>query len=109
MACFHKGLFACANPHGGARSSAGEHSLHTGGVTGSIPVAPTIKIKFPQGNTAGRSCLFSVCRHETRVSGEARRSPANPGFPARNPGFPARLELSDAGRYGKLDGWIGQF
>ena len=26
-----------------ARSSAGEHSLHTGGVTGSIPVAPTIK------------------------------------------------------------------
>jgi hypothetical protein len=24
-----------------ARSSAGEHSLHTGGVTGSIPVAPT--------------------------------------------------------------------
>ena len=25
-----------------ARSSAGEHSLHTGGVTGSIPVAPTI-------------------------------------------------------------------
>jgi putative endonuclease len=25
----------------GARSSAGEHSLHTGGVTGSIPVAPT--------------------------------------------------------------------
>ena len=26
----------------GARSSAGEHSLHTGGVTGSIPVAPTI-------------------------------------------------------------------
>src|ERR1700730_4396400 len=44
MACFHKGLFACANPHGGARSSAGEHSLHTGGVTGSIPVAPTIPI-----------------------------------------------------------------
>ena len=26
------------------RSSAGEHSLHTGGVTGSIPVAPTIEI-----------------------------------------------------------------
>src|SRR5271163_2468003 len=24
-----------------ARSSAGEHTLHTGGVTGSIPVAPT--------------------------------------------------------------------
>src|ERR1700730_14790464 len=50
MACFHKGLFACANPHGGARSSAGEHSLHTGGVTGSIPVAPTIK-------TQGKSIL----------------------------------------------------
>ena len=28
-----------------ARSSAGEHSLHTGGVTGSIPVAPTIRTK----------------------------------------------------------------
>src|SRR5579871_397684 len=28
-----------------ARSSAGEHSLHTGGVTGSIPVAPTIKVE----------------------------------------------------------------
>src|ERR1051325_2719760 len=26
-----------------ARSSAGEHTLHTGGVTGSIPVAPTIE------------------------------------------------------------------
>src|ERR1700758_5188710 len=26
---------------GRARSSAGEHTLHTGGVTGSIPVAPT--------------------------------------------------------------------
>src|SRR3954469_11030848 len=26
-----------------ARSSAGEHSLHTGGVTGSIPVAPTTR------------------------------------------------------------------
>ena len=31
------------DPVSGARSSAGEHSLHTGGVTGSIPVAPTIK------------------------------------------------------------------
>jgi hypothetical protein len=30
---------------GRARSSAGEHSLHTGGVTGSIPVAPTMEIK----------------------------------------------------------------
>jgi hypothetical protein len=29
-------------PGSRARSSAGEHSLHTGGVTGSIPVAPTI-------------------------------------------------------------------
>ena len=29
-------------PRPGARSSAGEHTLHTGGVTGSIPVAPTI-------------------------------------------------------------------
>ena len=32
-----------AGPPERARSSAGEHSLHTGGVTGSIPVAPTIK------------------------------------------------------------------
>jgi hypothetical protein len=31
----------CGRP-GRARSSAGEHTLHTGGVTGSIPVAPTI-------------------------------------------------------------------
>ena len=30
----------------GARSSAGEHSLHTGGVTGSIPVVPTILLKI---------------------------------------------------------------
>src|SRR5690348_10221003 len=28
-----------------ARSSAGEHSLHTGGVRGSIPLAPTTKIQ----------------------------------------------------------------
>src|SRR5208337_4076716 len=36
--------FIKGQPFGlGARSSAGEHSLHTGGVTGSIPVAPTIK------------------------------------------------------------------
>jgi hypothetical protein len=27
-----------------ARSSAGEHTLHTGGVTGSIPVAPTTRL-----------------------------------------------------------------
>jgi hypothetical protein len=32
-----------------ARSSAGEHSLHTGGVTGSIPVAPTTKAQQNQG------------------------------------------------------------
>ena len=31
---------------GGARSSAGEHCLHTAGVTGSIPVAPTIPTFF---------------------------------------------------------------
>src|SRR5262245_53262521 len=31
----------------GARSSAVEHSLHTGGVTGSIPVAPTIASLAP--------------------------------------------------------------
>src|SRR5271155_22760 len=31
---------------GRARSSAGEHTLHTGGVTGSIPVAPTILINY---------------------------------------------------------------
>ena len=29
----------------GARSSAVEHTLHTGGVTGSIPVAPTMFFK----------------------------------------------------------------
>ena len=31
----------CARPKAWARSSAVEHTLHTGGVTGSIPVAPT--------------------------------------------------------------------
>ena len=30
------------SPHQGAISSAGEHCLHTAGVTGSIPVSPTI-------------------------------------------------------------------
>ena len=32
-----------------ARSSAGEHTLHTGGVVGSIPTAPTI---YPPENVA---------------------------------------------------------
>lgn len=31
--------------HGWVRSSAGEHRLHTAGVTGSIPVAPTILLR----------------------------------------------------------------
>ena len=39
----------------GARSSAGEHSLHTGGVTGSIPVAPTISPVMHVGNAFGKS------------------------------------------------------
>ena len=41
-----------------ARSSAGEHSLHTGGVTGSIPVAPTIAFAAAVlgGPAGGRSC-----------------------------------------------------
>jgi hypothetical protein len=34
----------CGGP-GRARSSEGEHTLHTGGVTGSIPVAPTSSFK----------------------------------------------------------------
>src|SRR5439155_25332369 len=34
-------LNARAGQRNRARSSAGEHTLHTGGVTGSIPVAPT--------------------------------------------------------------------
>src|ERR1700692_3578344 len=38
-----------------ARSSAGEHSLHTGGVTGSIPVAPTSKFNEI---SALHGCLF---------------------------------------------------
>src|SRR5437868_9417966 len=37
-----------------ARSSAVEHTLHTGGVTGSIPVAPTIP---PREDVRGRSSL----------------------------------------------------
>jgi hypothetical protein len=36
------GGFDEAKPPGRARSSAGEHSLDMGGVTGSIPVVPTI-------------------------------------------------------------------
>jgi hypothetical protein len=42
---FLTGALADANGRillSGARSSAVEHTLHTGGVTGSIPVAPTM-------------------------------------------------------------------
>ena len=50
-----------------ARSSAGEHSLHTGGVTGSIPVAPTIKIRdLEQLNRVGR-------KHGQHVGSNFRR------------------------------------
>ena len=34
-----------SGPHQGAISSAGEHCLHTAGVTGSIPVSPTILLR----------------------------------------------------------------
>ena len=48
-----------------ARSSAGEHSLHTGGVTGSIPVAPTIKSKTKKNCKAAikRGLPFNVRRN----------------------------------------------
>jgi hypothetical protein len=41
-----------------ARSSAGEHSLHTGGVTGSIPVAPTSLRR------AAVDCRGEACQRE---------------------------------------------
>ncbi len=45
-----------------AVSSAGEHCFHTAGVTGSIPVPPTIKIKYLrqlQPYSAARVCSRS--------------------------------------------------
>ena len=42
-----------------ARSSAVEHTLHTGGVTGSIPVAPTTPFSQSLGRTQFRG-LFKV-------------------------------------------------
>ena len=41
-----------------ARSSAGEHTLHTGGVTGSIPVAPTM---------ISEEKAYSIARQATRA------------------------------------------
>src|SRR3954465_1101099 len=38
-----------------AHSSAGEHTLHTGGVVGSIPTAPTIPLFYQPFKTHGRN------------------------------------------------------
>ena len=43
-----------------ARSSAGEHCLHTAGVTGSIPVAPTIFFNKYNVLNGFKSCLEAV-------------------------------------------------
>lgn len=61
-------LLEAARP--GARSSAGEHSLHTGGVTGSIPVAPTILSPVSR-----KIRLNSACHRMRRV-------PCVPGRPS---------------------------
>ena len=45
-----------------AISSAGEHCLHTAGVTGSIPVSPTLGAPEPLAATAGRAaCMPGSC------------------------------------------------
>ncbi len=48
----------CGGPAGGARSSAGEHCLHTAGVTGSNPVAPTIRQTYRSSLSAMRDQQF---------------------------------------------------
>lgn len=47
------------NPNGWVCSSAGEHRLHTAGVTGSIPVTPTIQLK-PLAPIGCRGLLLSA-------------------------------------------------
>src|SRR5688500_12106043 len=46
-----------------ARSSAAEHTLHTGGVTGSIPVAPTIFLKIICKITIPDRCDALIAAH----------------------------------------------
>src|SRR5438270_3946658 len=54
------GASICASPHERARSSVVEHTLHTGGVVGSNPTAPT---SFGRRFGAhGRSLAFDSCQ-----------------------------------------------
>src|SRR5207302_2158427 len=62
-----------------ARSSAGEHTLHTGGVTGSIPVAPTTSSVV---STTGFGTMFRWRRDAGR--------PSDRGTPRRGSGQPNR-------------------
>jgi putative transposase len=59
-----------------AASSAGEHSLHTGGVTGSIPVPPTMKFtnSLLASNSLGRESRRTAFEPTDPISRRRRRS-----------------------------------
>jgi hypothetical protein len=59
----------------GVRSSAGEHCLHTAGVTGSIPVAPTIKSKACAIRRRRRGLPGAIRRSCGDCRGATQRSP----------------------------------
>lgn len=73
-------------PNGWVCSSAGEHRLHTAGVTGSIPVTPTIQISpwcrsaaggfaflAPGRPVVGRQCSYGVSRSTSAVAPDTAR------------------------------------
>ena len=126
MRLTRKGSQLCSPPFGPgfrpvrARSSAGEHSLHTGGVTGSIPVAPTIcsscQTSFPPAARGRRSI-----RQPRRPSPDAhggRRERIRTGFArrrfppeqARMPAWPVAIGRSGVDKIAAgatRRGWCG--
>ena len=70
-----------------ARSSAGEHHVDIVGVTGSIPVAPTIREVFVRlGLIQLKHCcgtVFARCRHAFRTSDFDRSRPTRPSKTGR--------------------------
>ncbi len=72
-------------PRPRVRSSAGEHRLHTAGVTGSIPVAPTIRAQFPFSVTAGRPHPDRPDRPDRADHRRRRRARLCRSRPARPP------------------------
>lgn len=61
-------------PNGWVCSSAGEHRLHTAGVTGSIPVTPTIQLS-PWRRSAAGGFRFPVFRKRNAPLGRKRNAP----------------------------------